>query len=353
MSETTGHEHAPAGRAEAGADGGQSGAGQSAVGQSGVGQSAVGQSGGGGGGEGHGHSHGSGANRRSLGIAIAIVSCVLVIEVFGAFFTGSLALFADAGHMLSDLFGLIIALIATIVAARPANERHSYGYQRAEVFGALANGTILVVVAVFVTIEAIERLLSSSVADVQAGPMLVVAFIGIVANIASMLVLRAGAKTSINMRGAYLEVFGDLLGSIAVILAAIAILVTGFEKADAIASLLIAAMIVPRAFSLLRDVFGVLAQSTPSTMNVQEMREHILAEPGVAAVHDVHLWAITSGRYVFSAHIVVQPEVFAKGDTDLLLDSLASCLSEHFDVEHSTFQLEPEEHADHEDTPHI
>ncbi|MGD8168915.1 cation diffusion facilitator family transporter [Herbiconiux sp. P16] len=304
------------------------------------------------GGGGHGHSHGAGANRSRLTIAIAIVATVLVVEAVGAFFTGSLSLFADAGHMLSDLIGLIIALIATIVAARPANDRHSYGYQRAEVFGALANSLILILVAVFVTFEAVTRLISSEPGEVRGGLMLVVACIGLVANFVSLMILRGGAKSSINMRGAYLEVLGDLLGSIAVILAAVVILTTGFEKADAIASLLIAAMIVPRAVSLLRDVVSVLSQSTPSAMDVQAIRTHILEEPGVVDVHDVHVWAITSGQYVFSAHVVVAREVFERGETGPLLDSLGACLTAHFDVEHSTFQLEPAEHARHEDQQH-
>ncbi len=306
-----------------------------------------------GGHSGHGHDHGAGANRRRLSIAIGIVATVLVVEAFGAFLTGSLSLFADAGHMLSDLIGLIVALLATIVAARPANERHSYGYQRAEVFGALINSLILIVVAAFVTFEAVSRLISSEPGEVKGQLMLIVAGIGLVANFTSLMILRGGAKTSINMRGAYLEVLGDLLGSIAVILAAIVILTTGFEKADAIASLLIAAMIVPRAVSLLRDVVGVLNQSTPSDMDVQAIRQHILDEPGVVDVHDVHIWAITSGQYVFSAHVVVERAVFERSETGPLLDALGGCLSSHFDVEHSTFQIEPAEHARHEDHSHL
>ncbi|MCS5728363.1 cation diffusion facilitator family transporter [Herbiconiux moechotypicola] len=304
-------------------------------------------------GHGHsGHDHGAGANRTRLAIAIAIVATVLVVETVGAFVSGSLSLFADAGHMLSDLIGLIIALVATVVAARPANARHSYGYQRAEVFGALANGIILVGVAAFVTIEAVGRLFSSEAAEVEAPLMLGVAVIGLVANFVSLLILRGGAKSSLNMRGAYLEVLGDLLGSVAVIAAAAVILLTGFEKADAVASLAIAAMIVPRAVSLLRDVAAVLGQTTPASLDVEGIRHHMLAEPGVVAVHDVHVWAITSGRYVFSAHVVVEPAVFERGETGPLLDALGACLSEHFDVEHSTFQIEPAEHARHEADAH-
>jgi cobalt-zinc-cadmium efflux system protein len=299
----------------------------------------------------HDHAQHS-ANRTRLTIAIAIVGVVLLVEIGGALISGSLALFADAGHMLSDLAGLIIALIATVIAARPATDRQTFGYQRAEVFGALINGAILVVVAVTVGIGGISRLLEGVHAEVHSVPMLVVAAIGLAANIAAMLVLREAAERSINVRGAYLEVFGDLLGSIAVIIAAIVILTTGFVQADAIASLLIAVMIVPRAFLLLRDVVRVLSESAPVDTDVALIRKHILAEPGVVAVHDVHVWAITSGAPVFTAHVVVEPAVFASGNAGALLDTLSGCLDQHFDVAHSTFQLEPSEHADHEDPHH-
>jgi cobalt-zinc-cadmium efflux system protein len=298
------------------------------------------------------HDHATTANRNRLSIAIAIIACVLVIEGAGAWISGSLSLLADAGHMLSDLAGLIIALIATIVAARPATDRQTFGYRRAEVFGALINGTILLAVAVFVTIGAVGRLLNPGAAEVHSVPMLIVACIGLVANLSALAVLRGGAQKSINMRGAYLEVLGDVFGSLAVIVAAIVILTTGFSAADAIASLVIAAMIVPRAFVLLRDVVRVLSEAAPRETDVAQIRRHITETPGVVAVHDVHVWAITSGSPVFSAHVVVAPEVFSRGQTGHLLDELGACLTTHFDVEHSTFQLEPAEHADHEDEVH-
>lgn len=301
---------------------------------------------------GHDHSHAGTANRTRLAIAIAIIATVLVVELVGAWVSGSLSLLADAGHMLSDLTGLIIALVATIVAARPATDRQTFGYQRAEVFGALINGLILVAVAISVLIEGVSRLLDPAEAEVQSLPMLIVAIIGLVANICALLVLRGGKETSINMRGAYLEVLGDMLGSVAVIVAAVVIMTTGFAQADAIASLAIAAMIVPRALSLLRDVVRVLSESAPADTDVQEIRDHLLGTAGVVAVHDVHVWQITSGHPVFSAHVVVSQEVFALGGTGELLDRLGSCLHDHFDVEHSTFQLEPEEHASHEDSHH-
>ena len=297
------------------------------------------------------HDHGHSANRNRLLIAIGIVAVVLVVEVVGAWLSGSLSLLADAGHMLSDLAGLVIALLATIVAARPATDRQTFGYRRAEVFGALINGLILVVVSVTVTIGAIGRLVGGE-PDIHSVPMLIVASIGLVANLGALLLLRPAAGHSINMRGAYLEVLGDLVGSATVIVAAVVILTTGFVQADAIASLLIAVLIVPRAFSLLRDVVRVLSEAAPADTDVAEIRDHILGTAGVVAVHDVHVWAITSGAPVFSAHVVCEQSVFRMGRTGALLDELSGCLAKHFDVEHSTFQLEPAEHAAHEDEFH-
>ena len=298
---------------------------------------------------GHDHDHAS-SNARRLVIAISIVAVFLIVEICGSLLAGSLALIADAGHMFSDLLGLVVALVALGIAARPATDRQTFGYQRAEVLGALANGLILSGVAIFVAVQGVTRLFEPS--EVLGAPMLVVAGLGLLANVAVMLVLRGGSKDSIGMRGAYLEVLGDLFGSVAAIVAGVVILLTGFVQADAIASLVIAALIVPRAFSLLRDVVHVLTESVPTNMSVVEIRQHLLDAPGVVDVHDVHVWAITSGAPVFSAHIVVEQAVFAEGRTGALLDELGSCMAGHFDVEHSTFQLEPEEHAAHEEQHH-
>ena len=301
----------------------------------------------------HQHDHSAGVtNRTRLWIAIAIIGTFLVVEVVGAVLSGSLALLADAGHMFSDLLGLVIALVALGIAARPATDRQTFGYQRAEVLGALANGMLIGAIAVFVAVEGISRLVEPGDAEVRGVPMLLVAAAGLVANLAALFVLRGGARDSIGMRGAYLEVFGDLLGSIAAIIAGVVIVTTGFAPADAIASLVIAALIVPRAFVLLRDVVRILSQSTPANTDVQEIRDHILGSPGVIDVHDVHVWAMTSGNPVFTAHVVVDAELFASGRTGALLDELSGCLAAHFDVEHSTFQLEPAEHAAHEDQFH-
>lgn len=303
----------------------------------------------------HDHAHAQTANRTRLWVAIAIIGAFLVVQLIGAAVSGSLALLADAGHMASDLIGLVVALVAAVVAARPATDRQTYGYRRAEVLGALVNGVILVVVAVSVTVSAIGRLVTGAEGEaheVQGVPMLVVAAIGLGANIAAMLVLRGGAKDSINLRGAHLEVFGDMVGSLLVIVAAVVIVLTGFHAADPIASLLIAALIVPRAAVLLRDVVRVLFESAPADTDVAEIREHILETNGVVAVHDVHVWAITSGSHVFSAHVEVEPEVFASGRIGELLDELGGCLDAHFDVAHSTFQLEPAGRAEHEQPQH-
>ncbi|GAA1791119.1 cation diffusion facilitator family transporter [Agromyces lapidis] len=303
----------------------------------------------------HSHDHAATANRTRLWIAIAIIGAFVVVQVVGGIVSGSLALLADAGHMTSDLIGLVVALVAAFVAARPATDRQTYGFRRAEVFGALINGVILIVVAVSVTLGAIDRLVTGAEGEaheVQGGLMLVVAVVGLAANIAAMLVLRGGAKDSINLRGAYLEVLGDTIGSALVIVAAVVILLTGWSAADPIASLGIAVLIVPRALSLLRDVVRVLSESAPAETDVAEIREHILRTPGVVAVHDVHVWQITSGQPVFTAHVEVESEVFETGRTGALLDELGGCLSEHFDVAHSTFQLEPGGRAEQEQGSH-
>lgn len=300
----------------------------------------------------HSHTHDAGqSNRGRLRIAIAIVSTVLIVEVAGGLLSRSIALFADAGHMLSDLTGLVIALVATVMAARPATDKQTFGHRRAEVFAAFLNAAILIAVVVYIVIEAVQRLLTPA-GQVEAPLMLVVAVIGAIANTIALLVLRGGSTDSINMRGAYLEVLGDLIGSGAVIVAGVVILVTGFAQADSIASLAIAALILPRAISLMRDVLRVLSQATPRGTDVALIREHVLAKDGVVAVHDVHVWSISPGSNVFSAHVVVEPEVFSRNRTDALLDALSACLADHFDVEHSTFQLEPGEHADHEVDQH-
>jgi len=274
----------------------------------------------------------------------------MVVQVVGAVLTGSLALLADAAHMFTDASALVIALIAAAVAARPADDRRTFGYQRAEVFGALINAVILIALAGWVGVEAVLRLINPGETEVAGGLMLVVAVVGLVANGISMWLLSRAQRTSINVRGAYLEVMGDLIGSATVIIAAIVIVTTGWMPADAIASMLIAVMIIPRAISLLREVFSVLAESAPKGTAVSEIRQHLLGYDGVVGVHDVHVWQLTRGAPVFTAHVRVAPELFEGGRSAKLLSDMQSCLAEHFDVEHSTFQIEPAEQSDCE--PH-
>lgn len=301
----------------------------------------------------HDHAHGvSGirgqANHRLLTISLSLTATVMVVQIVGAILTGSLALLADAAHMFADASALVIALIASLVAARPANERNTYGYQRAEVFGALINAVLLIILCVWIAVEAVGRLLQPAEAHVNGGLMIVVAVAGLVANAVSMWLLSAAQRTSINVRGAYLEVLGDLIGSAVVIVAAIVIAVTGWMPADALASLLIAVMIVPRAVTLLREVFAVLGERAPEGTDVGTIRDHILSAEGVAEVHDIHVWQLTRGAPVFTAHVVVEPSVLEDGSSARLLSKLQNCLADHFDVEHSTFQFEPAGHREHD-----
>ncbi len=296
----------------------------------------------------HDHAHGirGAGSRRLLTISLCLTATVMVVQVVGALLTGSLALLADAAHMFTDASALVIALIASTVAARPADDRRTVGYQRAEVLGALINAIILIVLATSVGIEGVRRLVEPAETEVAGPLMLAVAVIGLVANAVAMWLLSSAQKTNINVRGAYLEVMGDLIGSAAVIVAAVIIVTTGWMPADAIASLFIAVMIIPRAITLLREVFSVLAESAPKDTHVSEIRDHLLGFDGVTSVHDVHVWQLTRGAPVFTAHVGVDPAVFARGQAGALLEQLQGCLAEHFDVAHSTFQLEPDGQAE-------
>ncbi|MDQ0616643.1 cation diffusion facilitator family transporter [Arthrobacter globiformis] len=302
---------------------------------------------------GHDHNHGltaTGRHRGRLIAVLAITLSVMLIQVIGSLLSGSLALLADAGHMLSDAAGVFIALMAAWIAALPASDLRTYGYQRAEVLAALANALILVVVAAVIFTEATRRI--GSAPEVHTDIMLSAAILGAAANFVSLLILRKAQQESLNVRGAYLEVLGDLLGSFAVIAAALVIKFTGYLAADTIASVIIALMILPRAWHLLREVVDVLLEATPKGVEVSMIREHILSVAGVVAVHDIHIWTITSGVPVFSAHVVVQDEMLSAKGADQVLDKLTTCLGSHFDTEHCTFQLEPASHYEHESRQH-
>jgi cobalt-zinc-cadmium efflux system protein len=241
--------------------------------------------------------------------------------------------------MLTDAAGVGLALGATALAARPATAARTFGWQRAEILAALVNGLVIGVVGVLVIVGGVRRLLDP--APVEAGLMLGVACIGLVANAAGLALLWRGQEESLTVRGAYLEVLGDLLGSLAVVAAAVVVMATGYLRADGIASVLIGLMIVPRAVGLLRDVGVVLLEATPRGVDLDAVRSHICGVRGVLGVHDLHVWTITSGVPVLSAHVEVAEELLAQGEAGRVLDDLRRCLSGHFDVAHCTFQLEP------------
>jgi cobalt-zinc-cadmium efflux system protein len=282
----------------------------------------------------HAHASAAAANRGRL-VAVLLLSCgVLGVEVVGGVLANSLALIADAGHMLTDVVGVGLALIAIWFAGRSPTSERTFGYLRLEILVAVVNAVLLLAVAAFVLIEAWRRLAAPP--EVASGLMLAVALVGLAANAVSLALLRRSQRDSLNMRGAYLEVMGDFIGSGAVIVAAVVIALTGWTQADALASAAIGLLILPRTFGLLREATDVLLEATPKGVDLDHVRQHILDAPGVIDCHDLHAWTITSGTNVVSAHVVL-----AEGaDPALALDELATCLADDFDIEHSTFQLE-------------
>ena len=283
----------------------------------------------------HGHDHGSHA-RGSLKIALTISATFLVAEFLGALYTNSLALLADAGHMLTDAAGLGLALFATWIAARPPTPAKTYGYYRAEILAALVNALLLLVVAGAILTEAWQRLRAPSA--VLAGPMAVVAAAGLGVNVLCARLLHRGAAESLNVRAAYLEVLSDALSSLAALMAAGIMLTTGWTGADPIASALIALFIVPRTWGLLRQAVNVLLEGTPPHLELGQIEAAMCAVPGVRRVHDLHVWTLTSGREAMSAHVVVDDV----GQSERLLETLHAVLHARFGIDHTTVQLETE-----------
>jgi cobalt-zinc-cadmium efflux system protein len=295
----------------------------------------------------HHHAPSASAEHRGRLTAVFVITlAVLLVEVVGAVLSGSLALLADAGHVLADGAGIGLALLAIRFAARPASPQRTFGYYRLEILAAVVNAVLLFGVAGFVLVEAWRRLTDPP--EVASGLMLAVACFGLVANAVSMWLLRRGQAESLNLRGAYLEVWGDLLGSLAVLAAAGVIAATGFQAADPLASALIGVLILPRTWRLLRDAVDVLLEAAPKGVDLDEVRRHLLETPGVSDVHDLHAWTITSGLPVLSVHVVLGRDA----DAGKVLDGLGDCLAGHFDIEHSTFQLEQPEHRGHEGATH-
>ncbi|MGK5113842.1 MULTISPECIES: cation diffusion facilitator family transporter [unclassified Geodermatophilus] len=302
----------------------------------------------------HGHAHGpataSAAHRRRLAVVLALTVAVMVAEVVGAVVSGSLALLADAGHMATDALGIGLALGAVTLAQRPARGRRTFGWQRLEILAAVANGLLLLGVAGYVLVEAVRRF--GDPPEIGSGVMLAVAGVGLVVNLGGLALLHRGRGDSLNVRGAYLEVLADALGSVAVIVAAVVIATTGWTPADTVASLAIGVLVLPRAWSLLRDAVDVLLEAAPRGVDLDSVRAHVLAVDGVIGVHDLHAWTITSGLPVLSAHVVVTDEALEAGHGGRVLDALCECLGGHFDVAHCTFQLESPSHAGHEAPVH-
>ena len=279
-----------------------------------------------------------------------ITLSVAVAEAVGAVISGALVLLADAAHMAADAAGVGLSLLAVVFATRPPTARRTFGYARAEILAAMTNAVILFGMSVFIVVEAIRRLISPPAVE---SPLLVIfGVVALAANAVSLLVLRRGQAESLNIRGAFLEVGSDALGAAAVIVTGIVIGATGFVRADPIASLLVGVLILPRTWRLLADAVDVLLEASPRGIDLSEVRAHLTGLPGVREVHDLHAWTITSGLPVLSVHVVVEPDVLAAGRSAVMLDALQDCLRGHFDVGHSTFQLEPAGHADHERPMH-
>ncbi|GAA3465837.1 cation diffusion facilitator family transporter [Nonomuraea roseola] len=299
-------------------------------------------------GHGHGHATASAHHRKRLMIVLPLTLSVLVVQVVGAIMSGSLALLADAGHMATDGAGIALALFAIWIAGKPASARRTFGYQRAEILAAAVNAVLLLGLSGYILVEAVRRFADPE--PVGGTIMMVTAAVGLVANGIGLWLLRDGKDESLNLKGAYLEVLGDLLGSVAVLAGAIVIQLTGWVAADALISIVIALLILPRTWKLLREAVDILLEATPRGVDLAEVRKHLLEAPGVTDVHDLHAWTITSGVPVMSAHVVVEEEALTRCGP--LLDRLHECLAGHFDVEHSTLQLEPAGHVDHEGARH-
>lgn len=306
-----------------------------------------------GGSGGHDHAHGvtaTGRHRGALIGALAVAVAIFAVEVVGAFLSGSLALLADAGHVLTDAGGVALALGASLLAARPTSSRRTFGWARAEILAAALNGLVLSAMGIYVIAQGARRLVEPTTVD--AGEMAVFAAIGLVGNVVGMLFLYRSRGASLNLRGAYLEVATDAATSVGVLAGAVIIALTGFVRADPLISVVIGLIILPRAVRLLRDAVRVLLEATPEHLDLDDVRRHIRELEHVRDVHELHAYTVTSGLPVLTAHVVIAEECFRDGHAPQMLDAVQSCLAGHFDVEHSTIQFEPTGHADHENPAH-
>lgn len=299
-----------------------------------------------------GHSHGVSADgdRRYLWAALLLLGAFMVGEVIVAFASGSLALLSDAGHMLSDVGAIAASLWAIRLAARPARGSWTFGWKRAEILTAAGNAITLLVVSGIIGYEAVRRLIEPP--EVEGGPVLVVALVGVAVNLVAAWTLAKANRSSLNVEGAYQHILTDLYGFVGTVVAGIVILTTGYSRADSIASLVVVGLMLQAAWGLLRDSGRVLLEAAPEGMELDIVRAHLLENEHVHDVHDLHVWTITSNLPALSAHVVIDDSCFSDGHAPRLLDELQACLVGHFDLEHSTFQLEPASHAAHESETH-
>lgn len=300
---------------------------------------------------GHGAHHGAAAGSRRLAVAFGITAALFAAQVVGSIVTGSLALLVDTVHMLTDVVGLGIALGAQRLLQRPASGRRTWGLVRVEVLAAAAQAAALLIVALVVVVEGVRRIAEPT--EVPGPLLLVFGAVGLAGNLVALAVLAGGRASSLNLRAAFLEVVNDAIGSVAVIAAAVAIWLWGFQQADLIASALVAVLIVPRSIALLRDSGRILLESTPQELDLDDVRAHLMEVEHVLSVHDLHASTLGTGLHQLTAHVVVEESCFADGHAPRVLDLLQECAAEHFplSLEHATFQLEPPGHADHE--PHL
>jgi cobalt-zinc-cadmium efflux system protein len=299
-----------------------------------------------------GHSHGvsAGADLRYLLVALGLIAAFMLAEVVAAILSGSLALLADAAHMLTDVAALGVSVWAARLAARPETSRWTYGLKRAEILAAAVNGTTLLVLGTVIAVEGVRRLIQPP--QVTGGVVLGVALAGVVVNVAATFVLAKADRSSLNVRGAFAHILTDLYAFVGTAAAGLVILLTGWTRADAVASLLVAALMLHACWGLLRDSGRILLQAAPDHVALAQVREHLVGVDHVLAVHDLHAWTVTSGLPTLTAHVVVADSCFTDGHAPQLLDTLQRCLAGHFDVEHSTFQLEPASHRAHEQAAH-
>ena len=275
-------------------------------------------------------------NRKRLSIVLLLVGAYMLAEIAGGLISNSLALLADAGHMLADAAALALSLFAIRIAQRPPTAKRTYGYYRAEILAALANGAALVVISVFVFIEAYHRM--GAPPHVAGGLMMGIALGGLAINLISLVLLHEGRSSSLNVRGAWLHVLGDTLGSVGAIAAGVLIWTWGWNWADPLASVLIAALILYSSWALLRETVSVLLEGAPGHIDVDEVRDSIAGLHGVSAVHDLHVWSITSGMVSLSCHVVA-----CDGPSrQILLESMNQLLKDRFEISHTTIQIEPE-----------